>query len=281
MRCQAQFRNNPVLVFDASEDITPDQIRRNLAVFRDRLGQTSETLNLVPSQYHLLAITVWIIPDSRRCPRNAVSDPVAAGIPFISSLAIFQLQPLPLNPEVPLDEHNLFWQASLIANKFQATADHPAVDFPKKMVLSVAPIVKGFSPFSSFKAAFADIVWPPNAVFLECGAVGRPVSARSLLPVVVAPPAPRGHAPAPAPGPLVIAIHADEERIARESKIKQSTRDHEATARFRGLFAPATFTALFGDDTYPTLTGAKESVCEIISRTVTDFGVTEAQASSS
>jgi hypothetical protein len=182
MRCQAQFRNNPALVFDASEDITPDQIRRNLAVFRDRLGQTSETLNLVPSQYHLLAITVWIIPDSRRCPRNAVSDPVAAGIPFISSLAIFQLQPLPLNPAVPLDEHNLFWQASLIANKFQATADHPAVDFPKKMVLSVAPIVKGFSPFSSFKAAFADIVWPPNAVFLECGAVGRPVSARSLLP---------------------------------------------------------------------------------------------------
>jgi hypothetical protein len=82
------------------------------------------------------------------------------------------------------------------------------------------------------------------------------------------------------PGPLAHPVAdpiSDEERIARDAKIKQATKDHEVITRFRGMFEPSSFTALFGDDVYPTLSGAKEAVCEIFSRTVPELAITDSQ----
>jgi hypothetical protein len=215
----------------------------------------------------LLANTVWILPDGRRCPNAAVTDPIVAGIQHLSSMAIFRLLPLPLIPEEPMDVKNLFWQATCIANKILPSEGQPAIDIPANIILTFGQILKGYSAFTSFRDTFADIAWPEDVIFLESTLDGRPVSMRTLAaqfgPLPVAGPAgpgPRAHAP-------FVDLAAEEDRIAREAKIKQATKDHEAIARFRGMFEPSSFTALFGDSAYPTLTGIRDAVGEVLMRT--------------
>lgn len=99
----------------------------------------------------ILNICAWIIPDARRCPARVVADPIFAGIEHLSSLAVFKLVPLPLNHERPLDEHNLFWQATLVANKILGSEGHPMIGILVNIVLTFAQIIEGYSPFASFR----------------------------------------------------------------------------------------------------------------------------------
>jgi hypothetical protein len=269
---EAQFRK-PDINWDDSEIISPGDRDLNVAVVRTRFGSTSKMVNLDESQFRLLANTVWILPDGRRCPNAAVTDPIAAGIQHLSSMAIFRLLPLPLIPEEPMDVENLFWQATCIANKILPSEGHPAIDIPANIILTFGQISKGYSAFTSFR----DIAWPEDVIFLESTLDGRPVSMRTLAaqfgPLPVAEPAgPGPRAPAP-----VVDLVAEEARIARESKIKQATKDHEAIARFRGMFEPSSFTALFGDSAYPTMTGIRDAVSEVLMRTVPELSITDGQ----
>jgi hypothetical protein len=235
-------------------------------------------VNLDASQFHLLANTVWILPDGRRCPQAVTTDPIAAGIQHLSSMAVFKLMPLPLIPEEPMDVENLFWQATRIANKILPSEGHPVIEIPLNIIITFAQILKGYSAFSSFRGTFADIAWPDEAIFLESTLDGRPVSVRTLAaqfgPVPAVARAGRG---VRAPDPDADLL-SDTERIARESKIKQATKDHEHIARFRGMFEPSSFTALFGDDEYPTLTGTKDALCELLTAIVPELTITDGQS---
>jgi hypothetical protein len=140
---EAQFRN-PDLAWDASDAISNQDRENNLAVIRTRVGATAKMVNLDASQFHLLANTTWMIPDGRRCPAHVSSDPIAAGIAHLSSLALFELLPLPKDPDLPFDENNLFWQATCVANKILASDGHPLVDIPINIVLTFTQVCKGY-----------------------------------------------------------------------------------------------------------------------------------------
>jgi hypothetical protein len=276
-RFEAQFRKTDIDWVD-SDAISSQDRDLNLAVVRTRFGPTAKMVNLDESQFLLLANTVWIVPDGRRCPHPASTDPIAAGIQHLSSMAVFKIIPLPLIPEEPMAVGNMFWQATRIANKILPSEGQPAVDIPLNITVTFAQILKGYSAFTSFRDTFADIAWPEDVIFLESTLDGRPVSVRTLAaqfgPVpAVARAGPGVRAPDPGADPL-----ADADRIAREAKIKQATKDYEDIARFRGMFESSSFTALFGDDAYPTLTGTKGTLSEMLRSTVPELTITDSQA---
>jgi hypothetical protein len=93
--------------------------------------------------------------------------------------------------------------------------------------------LKGYSAFSSFRGTFADIAWPEDVVFLESTLDGRPVSVRTLAAQFAPVPAAARAGPAARADDPPIDALADAERIARESKIRQTTKDHQQIARFR------------------------------------------------
>lgn len=276
----SQFTDEAAPVFDASAEITPEQVQQFLAVVRERMGRTVSVVNLASAPSILLHNSAWIMFDTRRCPDPPSRDPITAGLPSISSMAIFQLHAMPVDSRLPVMGDNVYWVATLVANKIVASEGLPLVDIPPKMVLSIQKIKRGYSPFSSFRAAFDGVVWPPDITFMERGLDGNPVSPVTLAGVnTVGQPAIRLGNSLPVGQGLPLGIlPSDEDRIARESKVKQATKDHQAISRFRGLYEHDSFTALFGDDAFPTLTGAKESVCEIVSHTVNELSLTEAQA---
>jgi hypothetical protein len=83
---EAQFRKTD-FVWDDSEEVSSQDRDLNLAVVRTRFGATAKMINLDEAQFLLLANTVWILPDGRRCPQAATADPIAAGIQHLSSMA--------------------------------------------------------------------------------------------------------------------------------------------------------------------------------------------------
>ena len=270
-----QFTSPPLVVFDPSPQIDTALTAKFLSVVRERMGRTSDLLGIENNPYLLLDKTAWIMFDSRGCPGVPTTDPIAAGVPRLTSMAVFQVRAKPINPALPIAADNVLWQAKLITNRIRANGDRPALVIPDNILLSLTKIKRGYSPFSTCREIFTDLHWPEDIVFLERGSNGKPVSPVTLAAPLVASNILSNHR-----NDVTFAGggHADDLRIARESQIKEATKDHMTLRRIAGLYEEHAANALFGSGDYRTLTGAKDAICEIVARTVNELSIGETQA---
>jgi hypothetical protein len=270
---QAQFRD-PTVQFVASEAISAENVADALAVVRHHLGWCYEVYDVTPQRYHLLADAVWVVPDVRKLPAVGSSDPVAAQVPHLGSMLLFQLQVTSRLITEPLSADNLAWSAVLLANKLHQGEGRDAVAVPPRIQLTYEQVLQGLVPFPSFREVFPDVVFPANAVFFEPSDSGVPVSPLSVraLAARFIPPTARLQ---DNPEDLAAKEHA---RLAKEARIKQAQRDFESMERFKGMYGEREFAALFGAE-HPCMSGARDTLDELMSSCLQEFAPTESQVS--